>query len=96
MIKHVVCYQLHERTIEKAKEVKEMFMSMPDKIEVIKELQVGIDFLRSERSYDVVLEITFESVEDMNAYQKHPYHLETVKPFMGKAKKLSVSVDYEF
>ena len=37
MIKHVVCYQLHERTKEKANEVKEMFMSMEDKIEVIKE-----------------------------------------------------------
>ena len=96
MIKHVVCYQLHERTESKKQEVKEMFMSMKDKIEVIKELQVGLDFLKSERSYDVVLEITFNSVEDMNAYQKHEYHLETVKPFMAKAKKLSVSVDYEF
>jgi hypothetical protein len=96
MIKHVVCYQLHERTQDKAIEVKNMFMSMKDRIEVIKELQVGIDFLRSERSYDVVLEITFDSVEDMNTYQKHNYHVETVKPFMAKAKKLSVSVDYEF
>ena len=38
----------------------------------------------------------FNSVDDMNLYQKHPYHLNTVKPFMGKAKELSVSVDYEF
>ena len=96
MIKHVVCYQLHERTENKKQEVKTMFMSMKDKIEVIKELQVGLDFLKSERSYDVVLEITFDSVEDMNSYQKHPYHLNTVKPFMGAAKELSVSVDYEF
>ena len=96
MIKHVVCYQLHERTEEKKQEVKNMFMSMKDKIDVIKELQVGLDFLKSARSYDVVLEITFESVEDMNSYQQHPYHLETVKPFMAKAKNLSVSVDYEF
>lgn len=96
MIKHVVCYQLYERTKEKAEEVKAMFMSMKGKIEVIKELQVGIDFLRSERSYDVILEITFNSIEDMNDYQKHPYHLEVVKPFMAQAKKLSVSVDYEF
>ena len=62
MIKHVVCYQLHERTEEKKQEVKNMFMSMKDKIDVIKELQVGLDFLKSARSYDVVLEITFESV----------------------------------
>lgn len=96
MIKHVVCYRLYERTEEKKKEVKEMFMSMKDKIEYIKDIQVGLDFLKSERSYDVVLEITFNSVEDMNAYQKHPYHLNTVKPFMGRAKELSVSVDYEF
>jgi hypothetical protein len=96
MIKHVVCYQLHERTENKKQEVKEMFMSMKNKIDVIKELQVGLDFLKSERSYDVVLEITFETKEDMNSYQQHPYHLETVKPFMKEAKKLSVSVDYEF
>lgn len=96
MIKHVVCYQLHERTKEKAEEVKAKFMSMEGEIDVIKKLQVGIDFLRSERSYDVILEITFESVEDMNAYQKHPYHLEVIKPFMAQTKKLSVSVDYEF
>ena len=74
MIKHVVCYRLYERTEEKKQEVKEMFMSMKDKIEYIKEIQV----------------------EDMNAYQKHPYHLNTVKPFMAKSKELSVSVDYEF
>lgn len=96
MIKHVVCYRLYERTEEKKQEVKKMFMSMKNKIEYIKEIQVGLDFLKSERSYDVVLEITFNSVEDMNAYQKHPYHLNTVKPFMAKSKELSVSVDYEF
>ena len=96
MIKHVVCYQLHERTENKKQEVKNMFMSMKDQIDVIKELQVGLDFLKSERSYDVVLEITFETVEDMNSYQQHPYHLGIVKPFMKEAKKLSVSVDYEF
>lgn len=96
MIKHVVCYQLHERTEKKKQEVKAMFMSMKNKIDVIKEIQIGLDFLKSERSYDVVLEITFDSVEDMNSYQQHEYHLGTVKPFMKEAKKLSVSVDYEF
>ena len=40
MIKHVVCYRLYERTEEKKQEVKEMFMSMKDKIEYIKEISV--------------------------------------------------------
>lgn len=96
MIKHVVCYKLKERT-EKAKQaVKAMFLSMEDKIPEIKELQVGLDFLNSERSYDVILEIVFETREAMNSYQKHPYHVSTVKPFMASARETSVSVDYEF
>ena len=44
MVKHVVCYRLYERTEEKKQEVKEMFMSMKDKIKYIKDIQVGLDF----------------------------------------------------
>ncbi len=95
MIKHVVCYKLKDSSINSKQKVKEMFMSMKDKIEYIKDIQVGLDFLGSERSYDVILEIVFESVESMNKYQKHEYHTTTVKPFMANARVASVSVDYE-
>lgn len=96
MIKHVVCYKLKERTMESKQAVKKMFMSMKKEISEIKELNVGLDFLGSERSYDVILEIVFETKEDMNAYQKNPYHVTIVKPFMANARETSVSVDYEF
>ncbi len=72
-----------------------MFMSMKGKIEYIKDIEVGLDFLKSERSYDVILQIVFDSIEDMECYQKHEYHLTTVKPFMHAARTASVSVDYE-
>lgn len=95
MIKHIVCYKLKDPSIEGKQKVKENFMKMKEEINLFIDLQVGLDFLQSERSYDVVLEITFKDLETMNEYQKHPYHVNVVKPFMKEARIASVSVDYE-
>ena len=95
MIKHIVCYKLKDPSIEGKQKVKENFMKMKEEINLFIDLQVGLDFLQSERSYDVVLEITFKNLETMNEYQKHPYHVNVVKPFMKEARIASVSVDYE-
>lgn len=96
MIKHIVCYKLKDSSIEGKKKVYDNFMRMKENIDLFVELNVGLDFLKSERSYDVVLEIVFENIEKMNEYQKHPYHVNIVKPFMKEARISSVSVDYEF
>ena len=95
MIKHIVCYKLKDPSIEGKQKVKDNFMKMKEEINLFIDLQVGLDFLQSERSYDVVLEITFKDLETMNDYQKHPYHVNVVKPFMKEARIASVSVDYE-
>lgn len=95
MIKHIVCYKLKDPSLEGKQKVKENFMKMKEEINLFIDLQVGLDFLQSERSYDVVLEITFKDLETMNEYQKHPYHVNVVKPFMKEARIASVSVDYE-
>jgi len=95
MIKHIVCYKLKDPSIEGKQKVKDNFMKMKEEINLFVDLQVGLDFLQSERSYDVVLEITFKDLETMNEYQKHPYHVNVVKPFMKEARIASVSVDYE-
>lgn len=96
MIKHIVCYKLKDSSNEGKKKVYDNFMRMKENIDLFVELNVGLDFLKSERSYDVVLEIVFENIEKMNEYQKHPYHVNIVKPFMKEARISSVSVDYEF
>lgn len=95
MIKHIVCYKLKDPSIEGKQKVKDNFMKMKEEIDLFIDLQVGLDFLQSERSYDVVLEITFKDLETMNEYQKHPYHVNVVKPLMKEARIASVSVDYE-
>ena len=69
MIKHVVCYKLKDNSLAKKQEVKDMLMSMVGKVSYFVDIQVGLDFLESERSYDVVLEMTFNTKEDMEKYQ---------------------------
>lgn len=96
MIKHIVCYKLKDPSLEGQLKVKETFMKMKEEIDLFIDLKVGLDFLHSERSYDVVLEIVFKDLETMEKYQKHPYHVNIVKPFMKEARISSVSVDYEF
>ncbi len=95
MIKHVVCYKLIDNSLEKKREVKEMLMSMVGKVDHFVDIKVGLDFLQSERSYDVVLEMTFNSKEEMELYQKDKYHFNVIKPYMKNVRTGSVSVDYE-
>lgn len=94
MIKHVVCYKLKDNSIEKREEAKRTLLSMKGKVGYFVDIKVGIDFLGSERSYDLVLEMTFNTKEDMALYQKDQYHCEVVKPYMHAARLTSVSVDY--
>ena len=69
---------------------------MKEHIDLIQELQVGIDYLDSPRSYDVVLEMVVASKEALEAYQAHPYHVNEVKPFIHAVRSGSATVDYEF
>ena len=94
MIKHVVCYKLKDNSLEKKQEVKNMLLSMVGKVEYFVDINVGLDFLGSERSYDVVLEMTFNSKEDLEKYQKDDYHFNVIKPYMKEVRVGSVSVDY--
>lgn len=94
MVKHVLFVKLKDKN--DAVKVKVLFESMKEKIDLIESLQVGIDYLNSERSYDVVLEMCVADREALEAYQKHPYHVNEVKPFIHAVRSGSATVDYEF
>ena len=61
---------------------------------MIKQIEVGIDFLHSERSYDIILQVTLEKSE-LDNYQNDPYHCSVVKKHMHSVRESSVAVDYE-
>jgi hypothetical protein len=95
MITHIVFFKLSEPTPEAITTVQEKLLSMQGKIPLLRQLEAGVDFIRSERSFDVALLTKFDSREDLQAYQVHPYHAGEVVPLMKSVCSAIASVDYE-
>lgn len=93
MVKHIVMYKLKEPTEQNAVALQQKFLSMKGKIEVLKDIQSGVDVLRSDRSFDVVLICQFDSMEDMEIYRTHEVHL-PVMEYVKSVVQISKSVDY--
>lgn len=94
MFRHVVFFKLKNPTPEVLQETKNVLMNMKGKIPELLDIEVGIDVVRSERSFDVALITTFESLDAMNAYQVHPLHVEVGK-YIATVRESAVAVDYE-
>ena len=95
MITHIVLFKLSNPTSEGMAEVRDKLLSMRGKIPQLRHLEAGIDVIRSERSHDVALVTRFDSLDDLQAYQVHPYHAGEVVPLMKSVCSAIASVDYE-
>lgn len=95
MITHVVMFKLKDTSEENLQKTKEILMSMEGKIDLLRHIEVGIDVLHSERSYDIILITKFDSMKDLDTYQEDPYHVEVVKKHMHAVRESSVAVDFE-
>ena len=93
MIKHVVCFKLKEG--ESPEKAKEVLLSMKGNVPMIKDIEVGVDLLHSERSYDVYLSVILENMKALEEYQNDPYHVSVVKTHMHKVRQSSVAIDFE-
>ena len=93
MVKHIVMYKLKDSTEQNAVALQQKFLSMKGKIEVLKDIQSGVDVLRSDRSFDVVLICQFDSLADMEIYRTHEVHLPVMEYVKGVVE-CSKSVDY--
>lgn len=94
MIRHIVCFKLKDNSLENCEKAKEVLMSMKGNVELLRDIEVGIDFLHSERSYDLILQVVVDDEEALSAYQAHPYHVNVVKKHMHAVRSASVAVDY--
>jgi hypothetical protein len=95
MITHIVFFKLFEPTAEAVATVQEKLLSMQGKIPQLRHLEAGVDFIHSERSFDVALFTKFDTRDDLQAYQVHPYHAGEVVPLMKSVCSAIASVDYE-
>lgn len=95
MVTHIVLFKLVDPTAENLAATRNKLLSMDGKIGLLRHLEVGVDVIRSERSYDIALTTRFDSLEDLQAYQIHPYHAGEVVPHMKAVCSSVVAVDYE-
>ena len=95
MIKHIVCFKLKNNADSEKKKAWDLLMSMNGRVPQIIEMEVGCDFLGSERSYDVILQVKLENNEKLSEYQKDEYHVNVVKTYMKENAAASVAIDYE-
>ena len=94
MITHIVFFKLSDATVDNLTATQGKLLSMQGKIPVLRHLEAGIDVIRSERSYDIALVTKFDSLDDLQAYQIHPYHAGEVVPHMKAVCSSIISVDY--
>lgn len=98
MVKHIVMWKLKDSAeggskIENARKIKEGLEALKGVIEEIRELEVGINFEKSDMAYDLVLYSAFDNERNLDIYQNHPEHLK-VGVFIGKVKDKRIVVDY--
>lgn len=98
MVRHIVMWRMADLPdkAKRAADIKENLELLKNKINELVDIEVGINFEKSQYSSDVVLVSTFRTTEDLNSYQIHPAHKAVgaayVKPYVSERRV----VDYEF
>ena len=92
MIKHVVCQKFADK--KDASMAAEMLRGLMGQIPTLRSMEVGLDYMGSARSYDLVLIATFDDEQGLLAYDEHPKHQE-VRSFIRARRTGTVSVDYK-
>ena len=98
MIKHIVMWKMAdiEDKNQRAADIKTQLELLKDKIDVLIDIQVGINFNESDAASDVVLVSTFASKEDLETYQEHPAHKAVGADYVRPYVKERRVADYEF
>lgn len=97
MVKHIVSFKL-TGTPEERKEValkfKAALEALPEQIDVLRSMEVGINENPNE-TWDVVLTAVVDTMADVDVYAKHPAHVAAAGLLAGH-KESRACVDYEF
>ncbi len=91
MLTHVVFFKFEN--LEIAEQVKDRLLSMAGHVPSLRQIEAGVDVVRSARSYDVALITRFDNLAGLEEYQVHPLHQE-VAGFIKQHSQGSVAVDF--
>ena len=94
MVVHIVMFAFKDENKENnIKIIKELLEGLIMKIDVIKSLEVGINFDTAPRSMDLSLYTTFNTKEDLNSYVVNEEHQKVVS-VIKEVTEYSKVVDY--
>lgn len=95
MVKHVVMFKLNgdEQTRRNvSQEFANALLALPEKIEYIRSMEVGLNANPSE-DWDIVLSVMLGSMEEVELYAKHPDHIAAAS-IVAPHKAARACVDY--
>ena len=98
MIKHIVVWRISD-AVDKEKTaqiIKENLEALKEKIDVLRDIRVGINFNNTDAASDIVLETVFDSKADLQAYQVHPAHVAVGRDYVRPNVSERRVIDYEF
>ena len=98
MVKHIVLFKLKDTLSKDEKcEVMNRFKAaieaLPEKIEVIRKVFVGLNMNEAEQ-WDICLESEFDTLDDVKLYASHPAHVEAAG-ILKETKQERACVDYD-
>lgn len=98
MIRHIVLWKFLDRAEgttreENLRKAKGMLDALPRRIPEIISFETGTGVTHGDRTFDLALNGTFDSVASLEAYQRHPDHLGVVQ-FLRHVRSEKAVVDY--
>ena len=94
MLLHLVCFKYKADTDAAARAEHRRRLATLKDLDVLTDLKVGEDVVRSPRSYDTGLSVTFRDRAALDAYQKHERHVPIAQFGIGLCEHI-VAVDFE-
>lgn len=95
MVKHIVTFKLRgtvEERREAAEKFREALLKLPDIIDCLQSMEVGVNENPGE-DWDIVLTAVVPTLKDVEVYSKHPAHIEAAA-IITPVKENRACVDY--
>ena len=93
MIRHVVLLKLDKNA--PLETIKEKILQLSNFIDIIINIEVGIDIGFDPASSDICIIADFNNIKDLKIYANHPKHLEVIQNYIKPYLISRNVVDYE-
>ena len=94
MLLHVVCFRYRADVDRVARTLHRERLAAPRDLDVLVDLKVGEDVVRSPRSYDTGLVVTLANRAALDAYQTHERHVPVAQLGVSLSEHI-IAVDFE-